>query len=244
MQRFFVDPRAIQEGQVSFTREQSHQLAKVLRLHDGDDVLVLDGRGYCHQVCLTEVSPAYATGIITTTTMASGEPKLRLVLFQALLRGQKLDYVLQKGTELGIAAFVPVLCQRSVSRPTPAQVGSKLGRWQAIVREAAEQSGRGVLPEVHPPVAWEEACQRREGLAVLAYEGEKTQSLRGVLSAAPVPVAVSLYIGPEGGLTTEEVTYARGCGIRSVGLGDRILRAETAGVAAAAAICYEYGVMG
>jgi len=229
---------------VAFTREQSHQLAKVLRLHGGDDVLVLDGQGHCHQVRLTEVSPVHTSGIVTTTSAAGGEPKLRLVLFQALLKGQKLDYVLQKGTELGIAAFVPVLCQRSVSRPTPAQVGPRLERWQAIVREAAEQSGRGMLPEVCPPVSWEEACQRQEGLAVVAYEGETTQSLRGVLSAGSTPATVSLYVGPEGGLTIEEVAYARGCGIRTVSLGARILRAETAGIAAAAAICYEYGEMG
>lgn len=229
---------------MAFTREQSHQLAKVLRLHGGDNVLVLDGQGHCHQVRLIEVSHLRASGAITATATASGEPKLRLVLFQALLKGQKLDYVLQKGTELGIAAFVPVLCQRSVSRPTPAQVGPKLERWQTIVREAAEQSGRGMLPEVHTPVSWREACEQREGLAILAYEGEAEQSLRGIISAGPTPATVSLYVGPEGGLTTEEAAYAQGCGIRTVSLGPRTLRAETAGIAAAAAICYQYGEMG
>ena len=244
MHRFFVDPQAIKGGRVVFTPEQAHQLARVLRARAGDAVIVLDGTGLAYQVRLREIASARATGEVAATEAAGGEPGLRLALFQALLKGQKLDYVLQKGTELGVAAFVPVLCQRSVSRPVLSEDAPRLERWRAVIREAAEQSGRGRLPGICPPVTWEQACGQREGLALIAYEGETQRGLRTALAEAGTPEAVSLYVGPEGGLTNEEVEHARRCGIQTVSLGRRILRAETAGIAAAAAILYAFGELG
>ena len=244
MHRFFVSPSQVQQDKVYFSPEQARQMATVLRLRQGHDVLVLDNTGLCYRVQLGNVTPASAFGEVQETGQADGEPQVRITLFQALLKGQKWEYLLQKGTEVGISDFVPTLCQRSVSRYDQASWESKLRRWQTILKEAAEQSGRGRLPVLHAPMTSVMACQSAEGLGVLAYEEERETSLREVLASSPTVSHLSLYVGPEGGFTQDEVALARQHGIRVVSLGRRILRAETAGVIASAAILYALGDLG
>ena len=241
MHRFFVSPSQIQQSVVTFAPDQARQMAKVLRLRPGDQVMALDNTGACHQVELSAVASASAMGIICSTGPAEGEPAVRLTLYQALLKGQKLDYVLQKGTELGIAAFALLACQRSVPRPKVERWDAKSARWHAVLKEAAEQSGRGKIPELHSPVPLDAACRQAEGLALLAYEGETMVSLREALATPGAVYNVSLFIGPEGGFTDQEVAMARRSGITTVTLGRRTLRAETAGIVAAAAIFYALG---
>jgi 16S rRNA (uracil1498-N3)-methyltransferase len=171
-----------------------------------------------------------------------GEPDVRLVLYQALIKGQRFDWVLEKGTEVGVSSFVPVVSSRSVVRPAEASA-SRLERWQRIVTEAAEQSGRSRLPQVSPPVTFADALASAPGLRLLPWEGEHDITLREALTAEGPPEAVSLFIGPEGGFPTEEVEMARQQGVRTVSLGPRILRAETAGIVAAALVLHELGEM-
>ena len=175
---------------------------------------------------------------------AAGEPRTRITLFQGLLKGEKFDYVLQKGTEVGIAAFVPTLTERCVSDgASPA----KLERWRKIVREAAEQSRRGILPLVHEPVGLQTALQQMatQALALVAWEDEQSQTLARLLQplASQPPERVGWLIGPEGGLSQSEVALARAHQMQSVSLGSRILRAETAGPMAAALTLYTFGDM-
>lgn len=244
MHRFFVSPTQVQQNKVYFPPEQARQIATVLRLRPGDDVLVLDNTGICYRVQLGSISPSSAFGEVQETGQADGEPRVHIALFQALLKGQKWEYLLQKGTEVGISDFVPTLCQRSVTRYDQAGWESKFHRWQIILREAAEQSGRGMLPNLHTPVPWALACQSAEGLGVLAFEEEKEVGLREVLASTATVSHLRLYIGPEGGFTQDEVALARQHGIHVVSLGRRILRAETAGVVASAAILYALGDLG
>lgn len=244
MHRFFVPPDQVQGGTVRFSPPQSRQMARVLRLRAGHQVEALDNAGSWHLVELTEVSPMTALGTILRSGEVAGEPRVRLTLFQALLKGQKWEFLLQKGTELGISAVVPVVCQRCVSRYDGEAWASRAPRWRAILQEAAEQSGRGRIPELRPPAPWDAACQVHEGLGLLAYEGETTTSLREALAAAGPVSRVSLFVGPEGGFTGEEVDLARRCGVQPVSLGRRILRAETAGLAAVAAVFYALGELG
>jgi 16S rRNA (uracil1498-N3)-methyltransferase len=148
--------------------------------------------------------------------------------------------VLEKGTELGVAAFVPVLSSRSLIRPSEAS-SARLERWRRVVVEAAEQSGRCRLPEISPPLTFAEACASAAGLRILPWEGETEASLSDVLAGEKKRDAVSLFIGPEGGFPPEEVELARQQGVRTVSLGRRILRAETAAIVAAALILHELG---
>ncbi len=146
MHRFFITP-AQRRGQiVRFDDVQAHQMRRVLRLRPGDRVLALDGQGWQYEVALEEVSNSRVTGLVATQTAATGEPRVRLTLFQSLLQRDKFEWVLQKGTEIGVAAFVPVITRRSLVRDADDVGENKLERWRRIIKEAAEQSGRVALP--------------------------------------------------------------------------------------------------
>ncbi|MDH7485725.1 MAG: 16S rRNA (uracil(1498)-N(3))-methyltransferase [Anaerolineae bacterium] len=246
MQRFFVPPTAIQNDRVTLTGPVVHQLTHVLRLSPGQRIVVLDDSGWEYTVELQRLGRGQAEGQIVERWEAQGEPRTRLTLYQAVLKGERFAWVLQKGTELGIAAFVPLLCARNVVRD-PAAVRQKLPRWQAIVREAAEQARRGRLPRLAAPLPFAEACAQAQaagGLSLLAWEEETATSLKATLRAGlsnlQLPTSnIQLFIGPEGGFTPDEVALAQAQGIRPVSLGRRILRAETAGLVAAAIIFYE-----
>ncbi len=255
MHRFFVLPTAIQGDRVTLTGPIVHQLTHVLRLRPGERVVVLDDSGWEYTVELKRLEREQAEGRIVQRARAQGEPHTRITLCQAVLKGERFQWVLQKGTELGITTFVPMFCARSVVRD-PGAVHKKLARWQTIIREAAEQSRRGRLPRLEPPLFFAEACQQAEasgGLSLLAWEEKPATSLKAVLQASFEPLApnaqypisnIQILIGPEGGFTPEEVKLARTHSILPITLGHRILRAETAGLVAAAAIFYELNDLG
>jgi 16S rRNA (uracil1498-N3)-methyltransferase len=215
-------------------------MARVLRLRVGDHVLLLDNSGREHEVELTALSATAAQGVLIASSEGASEPNVRLVLYQALIKGQRFDWVLEKGTELGVAAFVPVLSSRSLVRPAEASA-ARLERWRRVVVEAAEQSGRCRLPEISLPLLFEEACASATGLRILPWEGEREVSLDDLLAGEEAVAVVSLFIGPEGGFPLEEVRLARRLGVRTVSLGRRILRAETAAIVAAALVLHELG---
>lgn len=219
-------------------------MATVLRFRPGQPVLVLDNAGACYRVELSALGADAATGVITQQSVAEGEPGVAITLFQALLKSQKWDYLLQKGTEVGVSAFVPLVCQRGVVRLDGASWSTKAPRWEAILQEAAEQSGRGRIPTLGQPLSWAEACRASQGLALLAHTGPAAQGLGKVLNAGTRPERVSIYVGPEGGFTEEEVATAQRHGIQAVSLGPRTLRAETAGLVAASAVLYALGELG
>jgi 16S rRNA (uracil1498-N3)-methyltransferase len=217
----------------------AYQIKTVLRLRPGDEVIVLDNSGLEWRVVLTEVNKNNVWGQIISQQPCQGEPKLDLTLYQATLKGQKFEWVLQKGTELGISGFVPTICQRSIIR-NPAALAKKQARWRQIIREAAEQSGRGKLPWLGQPRPFEQAMaqvQARE-LVIIPWEEATGLKLEQVLAEAQIHT-IALFIGPEGGFASEEIELARQSGARLVTLGPRILRAETAAIAVCAAIMYE-----
>lgn len=246
MHRFFVPPTAIQGDRVTLTGPVVHQLTHVLRLSRGQRIVALDDCGREYTVELQRLERERVEGQIVERSEAQGEPRTRLTLYQAVLKGERFEWVLQKGTELGIAAFVPLLCARNVVR-NPEILRRKRTRWETIVREAAEQARRGRLPRLAAPLPFAEACPQAQaagGLSLLAWEEETATNLKATLQAEPSNVQlptsnIQLFIGPEGGFTLDEVALAQAQGILPVTLGRRILRAETAGLVAAAIIFYE-----
>lgn len=266
MHRFFIPPEWIDGKRVVVRGRQVHQLRDVLRLSVGDSIAVLDNTGREYQVELETVARGCARGVVTAESMVA-EPRTAITLYQALLKAGRFELIIQKCTELGVARFVPMMCQRCVVRGPEAASGRKLERWRRIIVEAAEQSGRGRLPVLEAAVTFEEACRAAAGFSLLPWEGEKTLGLRAALRdeadrqvsrgdspwrahherpvEGPVPteasLSVNLFIGPEGGFASAEVEFARSCGIVPVTLGGRVLRAETAGLVAASAILYECG---
>lgn len=246
MHRFFVSREAIDEGRVALPADIAHQLRNVLRMSPGDRIIVLDNSGWEYEVELAELSPQAASGAIVSRSLSDTEPRTKITLYQSFLKGQRFEFVLQKGTELGIVEFVPVISARCVVSSLDA-AARKAGRWEKIIREAAEQSRRGRFPDLAPALFFREACLRatRAGqLALIPWEGEARTSLREALDRARRPFSVSLFVGPEGGFDESEIAVARQAGVVPVHLGPRILRAETAGLVAASAILFAYGDLG
>lgn len=239
--RFFIPPNWITPPTVSLRGDPAHQLTSVLRLQPGDLIIVLDNSGQEWQVRLTELGKAGGRGEIVSQRLCPAEPAVELTLYQGTLKGQKFEWVLQKGTELGVSRFVPVICQRSVVRE-PAALANKQERWQRIIQEAAEQSGRGRLPRLAAALPFDQAVQHAAGAALrlMPWEEAIAASLATVWPATP-PASVALLIGPEGGFTTTEAHLAGQSGFHLVRLGPRLLRAETAGLAVTAAIMDRLG---
>ncbi|NJN97557.1 MAG: 16S rRNA (uracil(1498)-N(3))-methyltransferase [Anaerolineales bacterium] len=239
--RFFIPPAWLTPPTVSLQGETARQIQTVLRLQPGDEIIVLDNSGLEWQVRLTDLRKGEIHGQIVGQRAALNEPKLALTLYQGLLKAEKFEWVLQKGTELGVSRFVPTLCQRSVAGPGGEH---KQARWERIIREAAEQSRRGKLPTLEPAIplaaAIEQAGQTTQSapLLVMPWEEAAGLSLKMTLTTAH-PSDVGVFIGPEGGFTPTEAALAHAAGIRLVTLGPRILRAETAAVAVCAVIMYQ-----
>ena len=242
MHRFFVPPRALAGDRVTLNGDQARQIAKVLRLHAGERIGVLDGQGQEYLVELTAVQAGSVQGRVESVVAAQTEPTVAITLMQSLLKAEKFEWVLQKGTELGIAAFTPVSTERSIV-PLQAAAG-KTERWSAIIREAAEQSHRGRLPELREPDSLAHALQRHDGPVLIPWEAEDRQGLRAALERLGQVDRLTLVIGPEGGFSSQEVAGAVSLGAVPVSLGPRILRAETAGLVAATAVLYHYHELG
>lgn len=245
MHRFFIPPAALSPDRVILTGTVVHQLRHVLRLHPGDRIVVLDDSGWEHEVELTEISRERAEGAVLVRRLTETEPQVKISLYQSLLKGERFEWALQKGTELGIVEFVPTLAARCVMQHLDVSE-HRLERWGRIVQEAAEQAHRGRLPRLQPAMLLPEACKRmvRAGPALMLYEGAATVGLRDALrelEAERPAFNVSLLVGPEGGFTEQEANLAERYGVRLVSLGPRILRAETAGIVAAAALLYHRG---
>ncbi len=246
--RFFVPPERIKGRTVEFDQTQAHQLRDVLRLSPGEPVVVFDNSGWEFDVVLERVDREGATGRVERRRLVETEPKVKVTLFQALLKGNRFDWLLQKATEVGAVGFVPMVTARCVAEPPDPSARGKFERWRRIVIEAAEQSRRGKVPKIHEPVSFEEACRSVHGLAFIPYEGRGCQPLRAALEEATGPAAglhrpysVALFIGPEGGFTAEEVELARRHNMLPVSLGPRILRAETAGLVALTIVLAHFG---
>jgi len=243
MHRFFVSPQVVSDGVVTLAGQMAHQITHVLRMAAGEHIIILDNSGWQMETELTYISPYRVVGHVIRRSLARGEPKIKVSLYQAMLKGNRLEFALQKGTEIGIIEYVPMITSRCVIANLD-DVNSKLERWQRILREAAEQSRRGRLPTIEPAMLMTQACERARqtgGLTLLPWEEEQAVSLKDVLTAAPMPFTISLLVGPEGGFSADEVSLAQSYGVRTISLGPRVLRAETAGLVAASAIFYESG---
>jgi 16S rRNA (uracil1498-N3)-methyltransferase len=246
MHRFFVSPEAIRDDRVVMRGTVVHQIRDVLRMSPGDEFVLLDNSGYAYRAEIVTIDREVLRGRVLDKSKMETEPAAHITLYQGLLKGQKFDWVLQKGTEIGIMAFVPVLTERCIIGNVDEVSQSRLERWQRIVVEAAEQSGRAALPQIGTVMLFANACEymARRGLSLIPWEGEHSLGLKQALRDVPEPKEINLLIGPEGGFTEEEIASARDHHIIPVSLGPRILRAETAGLAAASAILYEYGDLG
>ena len=239
MTRFFVSPEELGGEMITLTGENA-QHAKVLRLKNGEEVLVCDGQG---TECLCAVTDSASMELRVLQRRASRtEAAVRVSVYMAFPKGDKLEHVIQKATELGAHEIVAFPSARCVSRPDDKSLKKKLERWQKIAASAAEQSGRGVIPQVLVLPSFAEAVKRaaQADKALFFYENERATTLRMALEEGTWDT-VSLLTGPEGGLEEKEVEQARSAGMAVCTLGSRILRCETAPLCALSAVMYAAG---
>ena len=241
MTRFFISPKEMQESFITLTGENANH-AKVLRLECGEEVLVCDGQGNECVCTISDVNRDQISLVVKNRQISSSEAKVHASVYMAFSKGDKLEHVIQKATELGACEIVAFPSNRCVSRPDPKSLNKKLERWQKIAASAAEQSGRGVIPNVLAVNSYKEALERAATAdkAILFYENEQATTLRMALEESSYQ-SISLLTGPEGGLEDGEVEKARSAGLRICTLGKRILRCETAPLCALSAVMYACG---
>ena len=240
MARFFVNADEMSCDTITLTGENA-QHAKVLRLKAGEQVVVCDGAG---MECLCEV--AGMGGSVELTVLerrqSASEAAVKVSIYMGFPKSDKLEHVIQKATELGAAEIIAYPAIRCVSRPDEKSLKKKLDRWQKIAASAAEQSGRGVIPQVIVLDSYDAALKRalQADKALMFYENERATTLSQVLQSGGFQ-SISLMTGPEGGLEEKEVRQALDSGLQVCTLGRRILRCETAPLCALSAVMYAAG---
>ena len=241
MTRFFVTPQELSGDSITLSGENA-QHAWVLRLKEGEQAMVCDGEGREALCAVSRINQKFTDLEVISRGESDTEAAVKVSVFMAFAKSDKLEHVIQKATELGAYEIVAFPSARCVSRPDDKSLKKKLERWQKIAASAAEQSGRGRIPEVRTltsfPEALREAAQADKGL--FFYENEHAVTLKMALSQSPY-TTVSILTGPEGGLEEREVEQAREAGLTVCTLGKRILRCETAPLCALSAIMYDAG---
>ena len=241
MARFFVDADQMQNDLIVLTGENA-QHAKVLRLKEGEQVLVCDGEGF-ECVCAVEGFDSRDLQLrVLERREATSEAKVHVSIYMGFPKSDKLEHVIQKATELGADEIIAFPASRSVSRPDEKSLKKKLERWQKIAASAAEQSGRGRIPRVLVLDSYAAALERaaKADKALMFYENERATTLRMALESGEFRT-VSMLTGPEGGLEEKEVQQAIEAGLQVCTLGRRILRCETAPLCALSAVMYASG---
>jgi 16S rRNA (uracil1498-N3)-methyltransferase len=265
MPQFFLPPQALKEKIFRLTGPEAYHITKVLRYQPGQSLVLFDGKGGRFEAIIKTIeADGSVCGALTGTLHGTEDRKpADILLYQGLLKSSHWDWVLEKGTELGVASFIPVTTPRTVVLLHEAErVKAKAERWARVVMAAAKQCGRAELPEVREPVQFRDAikaaakeledepAQGPKALTLLAWEGlngaTACETIRLKLREADQgrgaeKLTVNLFIGPEGGFTEEEVELAESLGAVIFGLGPRTLRAETAALAAVSLVQYEFG---
>jgi len=246
MPQFFISHEKIKGGRVYITGPDVNHITRVLRLGPGDCVTVLNGRGGAYEVVIEKAGREEVICAVTRELTVRVAPPLRVTLVQGIPRGDKMDLIVQKGTELGMSKIIPLICQRVVVKLEGDRAARRRERWQRIALEAAKQCRRPDVPEVGEPVDWDGVLAGLPpgAAAVIPWEEESIDSIKGYLLRSGPKEEIFVFIGPEGGFSPVEVERAREAGVRPVTLGPRILRTETVGLAVLAMILYQWGDLG
>ena len=246
MPRFFINPSQLGTDArgaqtVRIVGDDAHHITKSLRMREGETLTVCD-KACTEYTCRIRSLGEEVVADVLSSARSVTEPPYAATLYQALCKGDKFDNLVQKAVECGVTRIVPVLTDRCVVRLTAADAEKKRLRWQRIAGEAAKQCGRGIIPEVSGLLLFSQAVAKaaEADLPLFCYENETVQTLPALTSSCPRPATVSLLIGSEGGFSPEEAAAAAAGGMRSVGLGRRILRTETASSFVLACLSYAY----
>ena len=239
---FFVSSSDISDNSVYFSSEDSRHIFQVLRMTAGEDITVCDDSSQRHFCRLISVSKDSCVAEILSTEDYSNQPSAHVTVYAGLSKGDRFDYLIQKCVECGVYAIVPFISERCISRPAKDEYEKKVKRYQKIADEAVRQSKRSQRVEVQNIVSFEQAVKdaSAHSTSLFLYENENQKSLSSVLHQSDGS-DYSVFTGPEGGFSENEVNKALDCGMNVVSIGPRIMRCETAPVAALCAIMYHTG---
>lgn len=237
--RCFVDAPLAPGAVVTLSESATAHLVRVLRLSAGDPVVLFNGNGQDFAATLRSVGKRGAEAEVHDARPVANESPLRITLAQGIARGEKMDWVLQKATELGVAAIIPVSTERTEVKLDAERAGKRLAHWQGILCAACEQSGRARLPALAEPRTLAAYAATEPAVVKLVLDPGGELGLRDL--SLPAAAEVALLVGPEGGLSERDLATAHAAGFRGLRLGPRILRTETAGLAALAALQALYG---
>lgn len=240
MQKLFVDYAF--DDKIVLDEEQSRHIARSLRMRTGDMITVCDGNGSDYGCMIEEITKSSVTLSVCYKQASESEPSIRVSLYQGVPKGDKMEDIIQKCVELGIYSITPVLTKRSISRPDEKQAAKKCIRYNKIALEAAQQSGRGIVPEIREMTGFKEAVSACTADRIIIFYEGGGKSIKSIIDSEDIK-SVAVFIGPEGGFEQEEVDAVLAKGGINATLGKRILRTQTAPVAALSAIMLLTGNM-
>lgn len=246
MPRFFIDKNDVHESTVTIKGEDARHISLSLRSKPGEKFVLCDGKGTDFYCTVDKITKDEVVFCIDEVQLSRAEPTVDVVLYQALVKSNKFDFVVQKAVELGVAKIVPVKMTNCVSKPDKDSEAKKVERWNKIAKEAAMQSGRGIIPTVSQTIDYENALDelKKADCGFICYEAPEQKPLKQVLEQRKNAKTFAFLIGPEGGISQKEAENAKSKQIDLAGLGSRILRTESASVCVLSAIMYRTDNLG
>lgn len=247
MQKFFIQENQINENKIKLVGEDVKHITQVLRAKKGEKMLICNKEnGQSYLTTIEHIDADFVLCNIESKIETSTESKIEVSIFQGLPKADKMEYIIQKNTEIGVKKIIPVIMKRCIVKWDEKVAVKKIERWQKIIQSAAEQSKRDYIPKIEYPITIKELCQKISefDLVLLAYEEEQKNTLKAELKKIKLAdgIKIGMIIGPEGGIDKEEVNLLKEAGAKVITLGKRILRTETASIVIMSNIIYEYEV--
>lgn len=243
MYRFYIEQNQIHDDYITIEGSDVNHIKNVLRMKVGEAMILCDGQGTDYHCTIDTLSNDFIQAKVVEVEDTQTELPAKIYLFQGLPKKDKMELIIQKAVELGVYQIVPVMMKRSVVKlDDKKKEQKKLERWQSIATSAAKQSGRGIIPEVVPVMSYKEAIAMAKEMdyKVLPFEhAEGMEETKKIIKEVQGKKTVAVFIGPEGGFEDDEVAYAMESGIKSITLGKRILRTETAGLTILSVLMFE-----
>jgi 16S rRNA (uracil1498-N3)-methyltransferase len=246
MRRFFIHPSEIEKISPVIQGNDALHIRKVLRLTRGECILLLDGRGNEYEATIGEMFDDRIHVNILKQCQSQTESPIRIIVMQSFLKEKKMDLLVRTLTEIGTSAWIPVFSEHSIPRPDEKRQVLRIERWKEIAKESIKQCRRSIAPEILAPVTFDQAIHSPmdANLKIIFYENAVLTLTETINPIMKKPLNILIFLGPEGGFSQKEIDHATSAGFISVSLGPRILRAETAAVAACVLIQHVYGDMG
>jgi len=245
MRRFFIDPAEISKDKPVIDGQEAHHITAVFRLKPDDQIILVDGSGFEYKARIINAGKHQVVVCVLEKYAALTESPIKISVGQGYLKDKKMDMLIRHLTEIGITQWAPMLTEYSVPQPDKKRNDPRIQRWEVIAREAVKQCGRTLTPEIISPISFDEAISHSVDmdLKIIFYENENRPFIQTMPKSDSRPSDIMALFGPEGGFSEKEVELARRAGFVTASLGPRIMRAETASIAACTLIQHIFGDM-